>query len=81
MEVCSLGGTCSTEGLHLHGTFGKVDGSTISGHVLGKMIVQTTAEIVLGNCEGALFSRFFDAKTGFRELTITEHTVPEKSCN
>merc|ERR1719427_1094537 len=35
-EICSLVGTLSGDGGHLHIVLGKDDGSTISGHVVGK---------------------------------------------
>ncbi|KAJ1519310.1 hypothetical protein ONE63_004609 [Megalurothrips usitatus] len=70
MEICALSGTVSQEGFHLHGTFGNAVGGTISGHIVGNMVVQTTAEIVLGNAGGWKFKREYDPKTGFRELKV-----------
>eukprot|EP00090_Calanus_glacialis_P005233 TRINITY_DN14044_c0_g1_i1.p1 TRINITY_DN14044_c0_g1~~TRINITY_DN14044_c0_g1_i1.p1 ORF type:complete len:151 (-),score=55.52 TRINITY_DN14044_c0_g1_i1:78-530(-) len=69
-EICSLVGTLSGEGGHLHIVLGKDDGSTISGHVVGDMVVFTTAEIVIGECKDAVFTRPFDQKTGFDELKV-----------
>jgi uncharacterized protein len=34
------------------------------------LVVFTTAEIVLGECENAVFTREFDAQTGYPELMI-----------
>lgn len=51
---------------------------TLSGHIMGNMVVQTTAEIVLGNAFGFEFRREFDSKTGFNELVVKE-TEEEKS--
>merc|ERR1712141_372371 len=54
-EICSLVGTITNDGSqlssHLHTTLSRNDGSTVGGHVVSDMIVFTTAEIVLGNCE------------------------------
>lgn len=61
------------DGCHLHGTFGDARGHTVSGHIMGNMIVQTTAEVVISNIVGSEFKRVFDARTGFRELTIKEN--------
>ena len=72
-EICSLVGTLSGKG-HLHTVLGREDGSTLSGHVLGDMIIHTTAEVVIGNCEGFKFQRKFDPETGFDELDIDSCT-------
>ena len=41
-----------------------------SGHVVGDMIIFTTAEVVLGDCQGAKFTREMDSRTGFPELVV-----------
>merc|ERR1712096_297311 len=69
-KICSLVGTLSGDGGHLHIVLGKDDGSTISGHVVGDMIIFTTAEVVIGECRDSVFTRPFDAKTGFDELKV-----------
>jgi predicted DNA-binding protein with PD1-like motif len=43
----------------------------MGGHVMGDMIVFTTAEIVIGNCDGLKFTREMDGQTGYRELVIS----------
>lgn len=76
-EICSLVGTlCSTGSGHLHTVLGRGDGSTVSGHVVGDMIIHTTAEIVLGNCCGVHFTRKVDNQTGFPELDIVVQDCP-----
>ena len=40
-EICSLVGTISKDGSHLHTTLSRNDGSTIGGHVMSDMIVFT----------------------------------------
>ena len=34
------------------------------------MVVFTTAEVVIGECSNAVFTRPFDEKTGFDELKV-----------
>ncbi|KAK3917673.1 Bifunctional protein GlmU [Frankliniella fusca] len=70
LEICSLVGTVSKDGCHIHGTFGDVKGVTVSGHVMGNIEVQTTVEIVIGNADGYQFRREFDHRTGFKELVV-----------
>ncbi|XP_063240335.1 bifunctional protein GlmU-like [Bacillus rossius redtenbacheri] len=71
-EIVSLVGTVCRDGAHLHATLGTSDGTTVSGHVVGDLVVQTTAEIVLGVAEGARFNRVFDPSTKFSELVVTQ---------
>jgi predicted DNA-binding protein with PD1-like motif len=66
-----LVGTLAGSG-HLHTVLGRQDGSTLSGHVVGNMIIHTTAEIVIGNCENVKYERIFDQSTGFTELSISK---------
>ena len=68
-EIVSLVGTVSA-GAHLHGTFSDDDGNVFGGHIVGDMYVHTTAEIILGECQGAVFTREYDEKSGYRELVI-----------
>lgn len=65
-------GTLGQDGAHLHATLGRANGSTLSGHVVGDLKVQTTAEIVLGECITEVFSRKFDESTGYDELVVTK---------
>merc|ERR1712083_551841 len=63
-EICSLVGTLSGEGGHLHIVLGRADGTTLSGHAVGVMVVFTTAEVVIGECREAVFTRPHDDLTG-----------------
>nr|CAD7455744.1 unnamed protein product [Timema tahoe] len=47
-EITSLVGTICSDGAHLHITLGDPDGNTVSGHLVGDAVVETTAEVVLG---------------------------------
>ena len=55
---------------HLHVSLGDKNGRVVGGHVIGNMLVHTTAEVVLGECNDVKFSRVFDENTGFDELVI-----------
>lgn len=68
-EVVSLVGTIS-DGGHLHTSLSDEDGNVFGGHVIGNMTVYTTAEIMIGECTGAIFSREQDEKTGYKELIV-----------
>ena len=70
-EIVSLVGTLN-DGGHLHVALSDCEGKVVGGHVLGDMIVFTTAELVIGECESLRFTREFDEQTGFKELTITK---------
>lgn len=45
---------------------------TVAGHVFGDLIVQTTAEVILGEVCGMQFRREFDKATGYSELVISK---------
>ncbi|KAI0227630.1 hypothetical protein LSAT2_021895 [Lamellibrachia satsuma] len=73
-EILSLTGTVSGDNGHLHVSLGDKDGHVVGGHVIGDMLVYTTAEVVLGECNDVAFERVFDEKTGFDELVIEKRT-------
>jgi len=67
----SLVGTLS-DGGHLHISLGDKNGDVIGGHVIGDLVVYTTAEIMIGDCTSALFTRKCDPATGYNELEISK---------
>ena len=69
-EIVSLNGTVSAARCHLHISFAREDLSVIGGHLLPGCIVNTTAEIVLGEVDGIIFDKVFDPETGYHELEI-----------
>lgn len=70
-EILSLVGTLSTShGCHLHISLGDSAGKSWGGHCVGGMTVNTTAEVVLAECEGLSFERHYDYRTGFKELCV-----------
>ena len=71
-EVCSIGGTLSMNGSHLHMVVSDERGKTLGGHVGYGNIIRTTCEIVLGYDSSHRFTREYDAKTGYSELVIHE---------
>lgn len=77
MEIVSMTGTVSMGRSHLHISLAKKDLSVIGGHLVSGCIVNTTAEIVLCELDGTIFSGAFDPETGYQELVI--RTQPERS--
>ena len=70
LEIVSLVGTLSPQGLHLHISLSDRHGKTIGGHLLDGCIVYTTVEIVIGTSEDFIFLRTMDETTGYKELEI-----------
>ena len=70
LEILSLAGTLSPSGVHLHVSVGDAQGAVFGGHLLPGCRIRTTEEIVLVALPGLVFRRHYDARTGWRELTI-----------
>jgi predicted DNA-binding protein with PD1-like motif len=77
-EIVSLVGTLSTDGVHLHLSVSDSTGKTLGGHLVEGCEIYTTAEIVLADARGLLFTREQDAQTGYKELRIRKDTRPHK---
>lgn len=71
VEVVSLSGTLSPDGVHLHASVAEADGRMIGGHVLPGCVVRTTAEVVLGLADAVSFTRPVDPATGYAELEVS----------
>jgi predicted DNA-binding protein with PD1-like motif len=71
MEILSLAGTLSPDGLHLHIAVATRDGQSVGGHLLDGCIVHTTAEIILGELTELVFHRSPDPETGYLELSTS----------
>lgn len=69
-EIVSLVGTMGQDGVHLHISISDSTGKTIGGHLVEGCVIYTTAEIVIGEAEGLVFSREKDSETGYQELRI-----------
>ena len=70
MEIVSLSGTLCLDGLHLHVSLTRRDASCIGGHVVQGCIVNTTAEVVIGELDEVTFHRPVDPATGYNELCV-----------
>jgi predicted DNA-binding protein with PD1-like motif len=69
-EIVSLVGTLGQDGVHLHISISDKTGKTIGGHLVEGCLIYTTAEIVIGDASGLVFTREQDKETGYKELRI-----------
>lgn len=76
MEIVSLTGTLGPDGLHVHISLALADGACIGGHVVAGCIVNTTAELVIGELTQFEFRRLPDPATGYDELTVLPRSDP-----
>lgn len=77
-EIVSLVGTLSQDGVHLHLSLSDSAGRTIGGHLVEGCQIYTTAEIVIGEANGLVFTREADKSTGYQELKIRRYRRPRK---
>ncbi len=70
MEIVSLVGTLSPDGLHLHIGLSRRDGACVGGHLVAGCIVNTTAEVIIGEAPEMEFRRLTDPATGYAELSV-----------
>jgi predicted DNA-binding protein with PD1-like motif len=68
MEVCTLSGTLSRHGMHLHMAVADAEGRMHGGHMLSGCTVRTTLEVVVQEIGGLAMHRRHDARTGYPEL-------------
>jgi uncharacterized protein len=68
MEIVSLAGTLSPDGLHVHVALSRRDGSCVGGHLVEGCVVNTTAELVIAELAEVEFRRRLDPATGHAEL-------------
>lgn len=71
-EIVSLVGTLSPDGVHLHISLSDNTGKTIGGHLVEGCVIYTTAEIVIGEARGIVFTRETDQTTTYKELMIRQ---------
>jgi predicted DNA-binding protein with PD1-like motif len=74
MEIISLAGTLSPEGLHVHISLARRDGACVGGHLVPGCIARTTAELVIGELLDVEFRRPVDPATGYGELSVSPRT-------
>jgi uncharacterized protein len=72
MEILSLVGTLSADGLHLHLAVANGEGQTYGGHLVEGCLIYTTAEIALGDLTDLRFIRAIDPETGYKELEVAK---------
>ena len=75
LEVCSLSGTLSKHGLHLHLSVADGDGRMSGGHLLSGSLVRTTLELAVQELGGVRLLRRHDERTGYEEL-VPERITP-----
>jgi predicted DNA-binding protein with PD1-like motif len=71
LEILSLSGTLSPDGIHLHIAIADSSGTVIGGHLCAGSLVRTTAELVIGLLPEWRFRRELDPVTGHAELRIS----------
>jgi predicted DNA-binding protein with PD1-like motif len=70
LEILSLAGTLSPDGPHLHISLSRRDGACLGGHLVEGCLINTTAELIIGELPDLEFRRPLDPATGYNELSI-----------
>ena len=70
LEIDTLHGTVSVNGVHLHISVSNVEGLVMGGHLKEGCIIRTTCELVIGILDDVEFNREADESTGFDELVV-----------
>ena len=74
-EILSLSGTLSIHGSHLHISLSNGRGQCMGGHLTEGCLINTTAELVIGEIPTLVFRRTEDASTGYEELQVEEKSL------
>lgn len=74
LEICSLSGTLSRHGMHIHLSIGDTAGAMLGGHMMPGCVVRTTLELVIHEIGGLRLLRTPDPATGYDELVPTPIT-------
>ena len=69
-EILSLTGTLGPDGLHIHIGLSLRSGDCVGGHLVDGCLVNTTAEVVIGELAQVEFRRPPDPATGYDELSV-----------
>ncbi|MGZ5198142.1 MAG: PPC domain-containing DNA-binding protein [Telluria sp.] len=77
LEILSLAGSLSPDGVHLHIAVSDANGHVTGGHMGPGCMVRTTAEVLVGLLPSYRFAREVDAQTGYPELVIHALADPE----
>ena len=75
LEILTLAGSLSTDGVHLHISVSDSEGRVTGGHMGAGCVVRTTVEVLVGLLPGHRFTRALDAQTGYPELVIGERAA------
>ena len=78
-EIVSLTGALGPDGVHIHISLARRDGACIGGHLVGGCVVNTTAELVIGELPQFEFRRPLDPATGYDELSVQARLSDEGS--
>jgi len=70
LEILTLAGTVSVDGVHLHASVADARGQVTGGHVAAGCTVRTTAEVLVVLLPAWRFERSPDTLTGYAELSI-----------
>jgi len=70
LEILTLSGSISPDGVHLHASVADATGRVWGGHVAPGCIVRTTAELLLALLPDWRLGRAPDPATGYAELTV-----------
>jgi uncharacterized protein len=68
LELITLQGLLSVDGIHLHALVADDAGAIKGGHVLSGCCVRTTLEVVVMEIDGLRMERRHDETTGYQEL-------------
>jgi len=79
MEIVSLAGTLGADGLHVHMSLARRDGTCVGGHLVKGCTVHTTAELVIGELPDVAFHRPLDPVTGYNELSVEPRSAKDVS--
>ncbi|MBW8847717.1 MAG: DUF296 domain-containing protein [Burkholderiales bacterium] len=72
LEILSLSGSLTPDGVHLHIAVSDAAGHVLGGHVCAGCVVRTTAELLLAPLPPGTLSRAVDPATGYAELIVRE---------
>jgi uncharacterized protein len=70
LEIISVSGSISADGVHLHLCVADAHGQVLGGHACQGCEVRTTAELLVADLPGYRLARELDENSGFKELVI-----------
>lgn len=70
LEILTLSGSLTPEGVHLHASLSDATGRVIGGHLCAGCPVLTTAELLIAPLAAGSLTRAPDPATGYTELVI-----------